>query len=114
MKLIPGRNGGTIQIMEKGDPGLSKAGRKHGSLHSSTIIRKWLEAIEKAKNPLSGQDENLSQLDIMVLKQLEKGRKGDTRAFAELLDRMEGKPLQKIESDNQGETTIRIIRDKNL
>lgn len=99
---------------KKGDLSPNPGGRPGGSLSSRTIIRKWLEAVEKAKNPLSGKDESLSQLDIITLKQLEKARKGDTKAFSELLDRMEGKSIAKIETENLGDTVIRIIRDRDL
>ncbi len=97
MKEIPGRNGGTLKTPEKGDPSPNPAGLPKGTLHSKTIIRKWLEAVEKAKNPISGDHEHLSQLDIITLKQLEKARKGDTNAFKELLDRMEGKAKESKE-----------------
>ncbi len=97
----------------KGESG-NLSGMPKGILHSKTIIRKWLETKEKAKNPLTGKGQELTQLDIMVLKQLEKGRKGDTIAFRELLDRMEGKAKQELEMTGDGVTTIRIIRDKEL
>lgn len=102
-KEVAGRNGGRLKPQEKGDVGLNPAGRPIGTLNSKTIIRKWLEAAEKAKNPISGQEENLSQLDIITLKQLEKARKGDTMAFRELLDRMEGKAQQSTDVTTGGE-----------
>lgn len=105
---IKGRNGGTIKPQEKGDKPLNPAGKAPGTLHSKTIIRKWLEAVEKAKNPLSGETENLSQLDIITLKQLEKARKGDTMAFRELLDRMEGKAVQKAQLTGEDGGPIEI------
>ncbi len=114
MKKVAGRNGGTLMVREKGDPALNKAGYPKGTLNSKTIIRKWLEAVESAKNPLSGNNEKLSQLDIIILKQLEKAIKGDTIAFRELLDRMEGKAKQELEMTGENITAIRIIRDKDL
>jgi hypothetical protein len=98
-RYVKGRNGGMLKVPEKGDPSPNAKGRPPGSLSSKTVIRRWLEAIEKAKNPITGQIEALTQLDIITLKQLEKARKGDTTAFKELLDRMEGRPQQKIEQD---------------
>jgi hypothetical protein len=88
---------------KKGQSGNPK-GRKPGTPNARTIIKRWLEAQEKAKNPISGKVENLSQMDIITLAQLIKARKGDTMAFRELLDRAEGKATQPISGvDEQGE-----------
>jgi len=102
----------------KGDPSLNPAGSHKGTMHSKTIIRKWLEAQEKAKNPINGATELLTQLDIITLKQLEKARKGDTIAFKELLDRMEGKARQNVQlagmPDEEGQTAAPIKITLNL
>ena len=42
-------------------------GRPKGSKNRSTIARKWLETIQSAKNPIKGEDEKLSQEDLMTL-----------------------------------------------
>lgn len=108
MKEVKGRNGGTLKVPEKGDPSPNPAGMPKGILHSKTIIRKWLQAVEKAKNPISGQEEHLSQLDIIVLALLSKGRKGDVAAIKELLDRMEGKAQQSTDITSKGKSIIPI------
>lgn len=73
-------------------------GRGKGTLNSKTVAIKWLAVLEKAKNPFKGnKPENMSQMDIIVLAQLAKARKGDVSAFNALLDRTEGRPLQKTE-----------------
>ena len=69
-------------------------GRPKGSLNTSTVVKLWLEAIEKTENPLTGKTEELTQLDLIVLEQIVKAKKGDTRAFNALMDRAEGKPTQ--------------------
>lgn len=81
---------------KKGDPSPNPRGRPKGSLNTSTIIKRWLEATEKAKNPLTGKEEKMTQMDIITLAQLIKARKGDTTAFRELLDRTDGKPSQAV------------------
>jgi hypothetical protein len=48
-------------------------GRPKGSKNRSTIARKWLETIQSAKNPITGEDEKLSQEDLMTLALLKKG-----------------------------------------
>jgi hypothetical protein len=88
---------------KKGQSGNPK-GRKPGSINARTVIKRWLEAEEKKKNPISEKEEVLSQLDLITLAQLVKARKGDTSAFNALLDRTEGKATQPIAGvDEQGE-----------
>jgi hypothetical protein len=102
----PGRNGGRLKVSKLGDPAAAGSGRPKGSLSAKTIIKKWLEAKEKAKNPISGKEQNLTQYDIIALAQIQKARKGDTAAFNALLDRTEGKPKQEIEQTVNQRTVI--------
>ena len=82
-------------------------GKPKGTLSAKTIIKKWLKGKEKIVNPITKKVVPMSQMDIMVLKQIEKARKGDTNAFNSLLDRMEGRPKQQIEQvDDQGNTVV--------
>ena len=65
-----------------------------GSGHArgrATIVREWLMVEQKFKNPLTGQEEILSQADIMTLAVINKARKGDVIAFRELMDSGFGK-----------------------
>ncbi len=71
-------------------------GRKKGSINTKTIIRRWLAATETAVNPLSGEEEEFTQLDIITIKQIDKARKGHTEAFNALLDRIDGRPKPEI------------------
>lgn len=75
-------------------------GRPKGSPNASTIIKKWLGAGEKIKNPLTQKVELLTQTDLITLGQLVKARKGDTAAFNALLDRAFGKPKQTVDIDH--------------
>lgn len=72
-------------------------GKPPGTLSAKTVISKWLSAKEKIKNPTTGKLEEMTQLDIIVLAQLQKARAKGTDAFNALLDRVEGKPKQQIE-----------------
>lgn len=72
-------------------------GKAKGTPNAKTIIKKWLEAKDKFKNPITGMDETLSQYDIIAIQQIAKARKGDTKAFEAVLDRVEGKPKQEID-----------------
>lgn len=107
----PGRNGGKLKKVNKGDPSPNPAGMPKGTLHAKTIIKRWLEAYEKAENPLTGNEENLSQLDIITLAQLVRAKGGDTIAFNALLDRTEGKAKQVTEEI--GEIKFKVTMVKN-
>ena len=73
-------------------------GRPKGSKNRSTIARKWLETIQSAKNPITGEDEKLSQEDLMTLALLKKARNGDVAAYKQLMDSGYGMPTQQIEN----------------
>jgi hypothetical protein len=73
-------------------------GRPKGSKNRSTIARKWLGNHPKsAKNPITGEDEKLSQEDLMTLALLKKARNGDVAAYKQLMDSGYGMPTQQIE-----------------
>ncbi len=85
-------------------------GRPVGSRSRSTIIKYWLEAIKEAKNPISGELENLPVADQMVLALIGKALKGDVYAFKELMDSGFGKIPDKIE--HSGEVEVKTITIK--
>lgn len=72
-------------------------GRPKGSKNRSTIARKWLEVMQDAKNPITGELEKLSQEDIMTLALIKKARGGDVNAYKQLMDSGYGLPKQTIE-----------------
>jgi hypothetical protein len=78
-------------------------GKKPGTKNAATIISKWLEAKTKSLNPITQSEEELTQEDIIVLKQLAKARNGDTRAFDTLMDRVFGKAIQSIDHTTAGD-----------
>ena len=101
-----------LRPQEPGAPGKPGAGRKKGSVSAKTIIKKWLEAKEKIKHPITGKEVTLTQLDIISLAQLKKARAGDTQAFNALLDRTEGKPEQKVQNAFPEGTEIAVTIGK--
>tara|TARA_R100001086_G_C11826591_1_gene255513 strand:+ start:661 stop:1011 length:351 start_codon:yes stop_codon:yes gene_type:complete len=88
---------------KKGQSGNPK-GRPVGSKNRSTIVKKWLETVEKAKNPISGESEDLSQEDMITLAILKKARTGDVRAYKELMDSLYGTAKDTIDlrTENAG------------
>ncbi len=98
---------------KKGQSG-NPNGRPKGSLNRSTIVKKWLSALEQAKNPISGDSESMSQEDIITLALIKKARKGDTQAYKALMDSGYGAPKQEIkhENDQPSEFKVEIVRKK--
>lgn len=78
-------------------------GRPKGRRNRSTIARQWLEVNQKLKNPITGQDETMSQEDLMTLALIKKAREGDVSAYKALMDSGYGAPVQQIE---QQQTSI--------
>jgi hypothetical protein len=81
---------------EKGESG-NPAGRPKGSRNRSTIARQWLETTQKAKNPITGVEEILTQEDLGTLAMVKKMREGDVSAYKELMNSAYGAPVQQIE-----------------
>ena len=77
---------------------LNPNGRPKGSKNRSTIARHWLDVNQKLKNPLTGQDEVMSQEDLMTLALIKKAREGDVNAYKALLDSGYGAPTQQIDT----------------
>ena len=84
---------------KKGESG-NPNGRPKGSKNRSTIARKWLEVNQSLKNPLTGENETMSQEDLMTLALIKKARDGDTNAYKALMDSGYGAPVQQIEQTN--------------
>ena len=53
---------------ESGNPN----GRPKGSKNRSTIARRWLEVNQNLKNPITGENETMSQEDLMTLALIKK------------------------------------------
>jgi hypothetical protein len=81
---------------QKGESG-NPAGKPKGAKNRSTIARQWLETTQKAKNPITGVEEILTQEDLGTLAMVKKMREGDVSAYKALMDSGYGAPLQQIE-----------------
>jgi hypothetical protein len=81
---------------KKGESG-NPSGRPKGSKNRSTIAAYWLGVEQKAKNPITGVDEIMSQEDLLTLAQIKRAREGDTAAYKALLDSTYGAPTQQVE-----------------
>lgn len=80
----------------KGESG-NPSGRPKGAKNRSTIARQWLEVNQSLKNPLTGEQETMSQEDLMTLALIKKAREGDVNAYKALMDSGYGAPIQQVE-----------------
>ena len=97
---------------EKGESG-NPNGRPKGSKNRSTIARRWLEVNQNLKNPLTGENETMSQEDLMTLALIKKAREGDVNAYKALMDSGYGAPLQQIDQSIEQSITgieVTIVR----
>jgi hypothetical protein len=88
-----------LKPFEKGESG-NPNGRPKGAKNRSTIAKYWLEVNQNLKNPLTGDNEVMSQEDLMTLALIKKARDGDVNAYKALMDSGYGAPLQQIEQTN--------------
>jgi hypothetical protein len=105
VKKITVKNGGTFNALEKGETA-NPNGRPKGSKNRSTILRKWLEAKEKIKNPITGAEEQVTVEDAVILALISKARKGDVAAIREILDSNYGKLTDKLDLNNVTPTIV--------
>ena len=71
--------------------------RKSTSKNRSTIAKKWLDTNQKFKNPITGNEEDLTQEDAMTLALIKKASTGDVNAYKALMDSGYGAPIQQID-----------------
>jgi len=86
-------------------------GKKPGTLNSKTILKRWLKLEEEITNPITGNKEKMSQLDIITLMQLSKARKGELASYKELLDRYEGKAKETVDMNTTANMQV-VMHDQ--
>lgn len=96
----------------KGESG-NPAGRPKGAKNRSTVARQWLEVNQSLKNPLTGEQELMSQEDLMTLAIIKKAREGDVAAYKALMDSGYGSPLQQIEQTILEQPLFPDVKDEN-
>src|SRR6476620_9850014 len=106
---MPSGNPHLLKPFKKGkDDRRNMDGYPKGRPNRSTIARKWLEAGEKFKNPITGKEEHLTQEDIITLGQIKEARKGNTLAYKALMDSAHGAPKQEVDLTSLGESIAPI------
>jgi hypothetical protein len=97
---------------EKGQSG-NPNGRPKGVQNSKTRLLRLLELVQKRRNPITGEDEDFTVLELMDMQMISKALRGDQRAYEAVVDRLEGKPKQTtdITADIKGNVQITIEPD---
>lgn len=94
-------------------------GRTAGIPNAKTRYKRLLELVTTKTNPVTGEEEEFTQIELMDIALFNKALKGDIRAYQEIMDRLEGKPSQSVDVTSNGkdffeqnELTIRIVDDR--
>jgi hypothetical protein len=74
-------------------------GRPKGSRNRSTIVKELLELATSQKNPVTGEQETLTQEQAITLAMLLKAGKGDVNAYKALMDSCYGAPKQTTDTN---------------
>lgn len=99
-----------LKRFEKGHPGMG--GRPKGSISIVKVIEKMLSQEIEIKNPFTKQKEKKKIVEAIATALFAKGLSGDVSAIKELLDRIDGKVVQKTENVNLNhEDALRMLSD---
>ena len=88
---------------KKGESG-NPAGRPPGIPNAKTRYKRLLELTSKKTNPVTGLEEEFTQLELMDMALFKKALSGNINAYKELLDRLEGKAQQSVDITTDGES----------
>jgi len=72
-------------------------GRGKGVPNTKTRLIRLLNLTENLKNPITQEVEGFTVAEQLDLAQIIRDRKGDTRAYTAIMDRLEGKPAQHLD-----------------
>lgn len=89
-------------------------GYPKGVPHSKTRLKRLLLLTENLTNPITQEVEGFTVAEQLDLAQIIKARKGDTKAYTAIMDRLEGKPNQSVDMNVQDKveaTTEQKIKD---
>lgn len=62
------------------------SGRPPGTKNKALVAKKWLEMAEESINEITGVQEVLTQEDLITLAMIKRAKKGDVKAYKELLN----------------------------
>jgi hypothetical protein len=93
------RNTDGLKPFVKNDP--RRINKPKGAVSMKTILARFLESKSKIDtNPITQERVNkLTAKEVIVLQLLAKGMKGDLQAIKEILDRFDGKVVEKVQQE---------------
>src|ERR1035437_3794171 len=94
---------------KKGDPSPNPAGRPPGIPNARTRYKRLLELTSKKANPVTGELEEFTQLELMDMAVFVKALRGDLAAYKEIMDRTEGKAAQSMDITSDGKEIVMPI-----
>ena len=93
---------------KKGQSG-NPSGRPVGIPNAKTRYARLLSIVTKNKNPVTGDVEEFTQLELMDMQVFAKALKGDLHAYNSIMDRLEGKAQQSVDMTSEGEKIDPIV-----
>jgi hypothetical protein len=93
-----------LKPFKVGNPG--GPGRPKGVPNSKTRLLRLLELVQTQTNPITGEKEEFTVAEQLDMVLINKARKGDIRAYQEVMDRLEGKAKQSTELEVSGGINI--------
>lgn len=92
-------------------PGKSgnEKGKPKGTISFKTRIKKWLEVEMEDENPETGKREKMALIDILILAQIKKAKRGNDRSFELIKNHIESLPKQGIDLSNTDGTLSKEI-----
>lgn len=107
-----GKGRQNLILIEKGSKIGRLGGRPKGSQSFSNLLNKMLDAKvhKEIIHPLDGRKGNFTAREIMLLNLIQHALEGDIKATEKIMDRIEGKPVQKVEThDNNQEEWDKLM-----
>lgn len=104
-------NEDNLKPRKKGDPALPGAGRPKGALNTRTLLKRMLSVKENYIDPKTGKRKKMTNLEIMLLRQMTKAKEGNLDSFNAIIDRYEGKAGQEIKHTVEGNMSFNYADD---
>ncbi len=97
-----------IENLTPFEPGTSgnPNGRPKGVPNSKVRLLRLLELTQKKKNPVTGLEEEFTVAEQMDMAMIAKALKGDINAYKEIVDRLEGRAKQEIDTNLTGDLNL--------
>lgn len=90
------------------------AGRPPGIPNAATRYKRLLELTSKKANPVTGEVEEFTQLELMDMAIFNKALKGDITAYNTIMDRLEGKAKQAMDVNLSSDPRKEILKKYGL